>query len=161
MKKTIFLLGVFCIVSFAQPTVLPYSAIQNSAQQSNFDWLLGSWKRTNDQAGLQTFEHWKKIGEEELLGSGYTLKESDTVWQESIRLRKIEDVWNFEVTGQNEEKPTVFKLSKIELESFTCENKANEFPKKIRYAKVEKGLNAVISGDGKVILFQFVKIPEN
>ena len=159
MKKIIYFLGVFCIFSFTQPDKLANSVTVTSDQVNTFDWLLGSWKRSNDQPGLQTFEHWEKINEEELLGSGFTLKESDTVWRESIRLRKTEDNWNFEVTGQGEEQPTVFKLTKIELESFTCENKANEFPKKIRYAKVEKGLNAVISGDGKVILSQFSKLP--
>ena len=159
MKKIIYFLGVFCIFSFTQPDKLANSIYVTSDQVNTFDWLLGSWKRSNDQPGLQTFEHWEKISEEELLGSGFTLKESDTVWRESIRLRKTEDSWNFEVTGQGEEQATIFKLTKIEMESFTCENKANEFPKKIRYAKVEKGLNAVISGDGKVILFQFSKLP--
>ena len=84
---------------------------------------------------------------------------SDTVWQETIRLIKSDDVWNFEVSQQDSKAPTIFKVTKIEMESFTCENKANEFPKKIRYAKVEKGLNAVISGDGKVVLFQFASTP--
>ncbi len=157
MKKTIVLCSVACFLSFAfiqQPLTDP---VTNLGQETNFDWLLGQWKRTNDQEGLQTFEHWEKINDTEYQASGFTLKAEDTVWQESIQLYRSEDIWNFKVTGKGEKKPTIFKLTKLELESFTCENKTNEFPKKIRYAKVEKGLNAVISGDGKVILFQFTK----
>lgn len=159
MKKVLMFFGIFCILSFIsirKPINEPDTPFD---QESNFDWLLGSWKRANEQKGLQTFEHWKKINDTEYQASGYTLKESDTVWQESIDLRKTDDNWNFEVRGKGEQKPTIFKLNKIELNSFTCENKANEFPKKIRYARVEKGLNAVISGDGKVILFEFIKAP--
>ena len=153
------MLSLCCFLGFSDQSNYKDISPDLNGDQVNFDWLLGSWKRANNQEGSQTFEHWKKINDIELKGKGYTLKASDTVWQESIRLIKSEDDWNFEVTGQSEVEPTVFKVTKIEMESFTCENKANEFPKKIRYAKVEKGLNAVISGDGKVVLFQFTKIP--
>ena len=116
-------------------------------------------KRTNEAEGLQTFEHWRKINDNKLVAIGFTLKESDTVWQESIKLIKTEDQWNYIVELQDAKTPTVFKVTKIEMASFTCENPDNEFPKKIRYTKVEKGINAVTSGDGKVILFQFVRTP--
>lgn len=123
----------------------------------DFDWLIGSWKRTNEAEDLQTYEHWKKVSDREFRAHGYTLKASDTVWQESIKLIKTEEQWNYIVQLQDAKPPTVFKVTKIEMTGFTCENLDNEFPKKVRYAKVQNGMNAVISGDGKVILFQFVK----
>ena len=157
MNKLLILLSLFCFLGFTDINTFKTHRIESKAINSNFDWLLGTWKRTNEAEGSETYEYWKKINENELSGWGLTLKASDTIWQESIKLIKSEDTWNFEVLQQDAIKPTIFKVTKIEMESFTCENKANEFPKKIRYAKVEKGLNAVISGDGKVILFQFTK----
>ncbi len=157
MKKFLVFLSLFCFLGFADSNTYKTNTKASNFNDSNFDWLLGIWKKTNDKEGLQTFEHWEKINETELRGWGYTLKESDTIWQESIRLSKSKDLWNFEVSQQGTIEPTIFKVTKIEMESFTCENPDNEFPKKIRYAKVERGLNAVISGDGKVILFQFIK----
>jgi len=159
MKKLLTVLSLFCFLGFTDINVYKANTGTSNPTNSNFDWLLGAWKRTNDAEGSQTYEHWKKVNDTELSGWGYTLKASDTVWQESIRLIKSKDNWNFEVLGQDDIGPTIFKVTKMEMESFTCENKANEFPKKIRYAKVEKGLNAVISGDGKVILFQFARTP--
>ena len=158
MKKALILLSLFCFLGFTDSiSIKTNSALFN--YDSNFDWLLGEWKRTNEAEGLQTFEHWKKISDTELVALGYTLKASDTVWQESIKLIKKEEQWNYVVKLQDAKTPTIFKVTKIEMTGFTCENADNEFPKKIRYTKVEKGLNTVISGDGKVILFQFARTP--
>ena len=158
MKKLLFLLCLFCILGFAEIMTNETHRVELN-NNNNFDWLLGTWKRTNEAEGLQTFEHWRKINDNKLVAIGFTLKESDTVWQESIKLIKTEDQWNYIVELQDAKTPTVFKVTKIEMASFTCENPDNEFPKKIRYTKVEKGINAVTSGDGKVILFQFVRTP--
>jgi len=157
MKKLLFLISLLCFLGFTD--IITNNINDVEFNNNNFDWLIGNWQRTNDTEGLQTFEHWKKINESELKGFGYTLKAADTVWQESIKLIKTKDQWNFIVKGQDDEAPTIFKVTKIEMAAFTCENPDNEFPKKIRYTKVEKGLNAVISGDGKVILFQFTNVP--
>ncbi len=157
MKNFLVFLSLFCFLGFTDMNTYKTNTKASNFNDSNFDWLLGTWKRTNDAEGRQTYEHWKKVNDTELSGWGYTLKESDTIWQESIRLSKSNDVWNYEVSQQDAIQPTIFKVTKIEIKSFTCENPDNEFPKKIRYTKVERGLNAVISGDGKVNLFQFTK----
>ena len=157
MKKFLVFLSLFCFFGFADMNTYKTNTKASNFDDSNFDWLLGTWKRTNEAEGRQTYEHWKKVNDTELKGRGYTLVAADTVWQESIGLIKSNDIWNFEVSQQDSNTPTIFKVTKIEMTSFTCENPDNEFPKKIRYTKVERGLNAVISGDGKVILFQFAK----
>ncbi len=36
--------------------------------QDNFDWLLGDWQRSNEKAGMETYESWKKISSTEYLG---------------------------------------------------------------------------------------------
>lgn len=158
MKKLLVVISFFCFLGFTEISNYKEGIIFN-IDNANFDWLLGNWKRINEAEGLQTFEHWKQINDTEFRGLGFTLKDSDTIWQESIKLIKLEEQWNYIVKLPNAKTPTIFKVTKIEAASFTCENPDNEFPKKIRYTKVEKGINAVTSGDGKVILFQFVSTP--
>lgn len=154
-----FLVIILCLLGFSDFVSSKNDASLLKNNDHNFGWLLGSWKRSNETEGLQTFELWKKINDDELIAHGYTLKKSDTIWQESIKLTKTGEEWNYIVKLQNAKTPTIFKVTKIEINSFTCENPNNEFPKKIRYAKVQKGMNSVISGDGKVILFQFSRTP--
>lgn len=129
-------------------------------QGEDFDWLLGNWQRINEQEGRQTFESWQKINDAEYEGLGFTLQNGDTIWQENIRLIKSDSGWNFEAIGKAETNPTIFRLTKIEKESFFSENELNEFPKKIHYYKSEDNLNATISGGGEEVLFEFKKVGE-
>lgn len=123
--------------------------------EKNFDWLIGNWERSNEKEGKQTFENWVKLNEKAYQGIGFTIKENDTIWQESIELNKVSETWNFAVKGKSDPMPTVFIVTAIEEDSFICENEENEFPKKISYSKGEKGIVAVISGGDMEILFEF------
>lgn len=135
--------------------------IKASNFTENFDWLLGNWKRSNDKEGKQTYENWIKLGEDSYQGLGYTMQKSDTIWKETIRLAHINNAWIFEVKGENDTEPTVFELTEIEQETFTCENEENEFPKKIKYSKSGKKLMAIISGEDMKIPFEFEPISMN
>ena len=55
----------------------------------NFDWLLGNWKRTNEEKGKETFENWKKTNDTEYNGIGFTLQNSDTLSQEQMKLIQL------------------------------------------------------------------------
>ncbi|NND16144.1 MAG: nuclear transport factor 2 family protein [Eudoraea sp.] len=125
--------------------------------EGDFSYLLGSWKRTNEEAGKETFEHWSKINDELYFGFGYTMAASDTVWKEDVELRRSEDHWHFEVLGQGDSIPTPFKVTHIEQNAFQCYNPVNEFPKKIRYWREGEQLKASISDDQMEILFNFEK----
>ena len=125
-----------------------------SEKETNFDWLLGSWERTNAKEGTKTFEYWSKKSNTEYIGLGCTLKATDTVFKENLRLLKINSIWNIEVTGVNES-PTFFKFTKQTTTSFSCENKQNEFPKRIDYSFDRNNLNAVIADDSTEISFVF------
>ncbi len=124
----------------------------------NFDWLLGDWKRTNDEENRETYESWAKKSATEYLGIGFTLQENDTVSKEKIQLNKLNELWQLQVITKEDADPTIFKVSSFDSISFVCENAANEFPKKIRYSIAEKKLLALISGDGLEIPFEFEKI---
>lgn len=90
-------------------------------------------------------------------GFGFTLKKSDTVFQERMLLKKNSDKWQFIVTGVNEQ-PTVFHVMSIDKSRFIAENPRNVFPKKITYFQNVNSLNALISGEEKTITYKFEKM---
>lgn len=123
----------------------------------NFDWLTGSWVRTNNAAGEKTFENWEKISPKEYKGEGYTLKGKDTIFKEDMELKNKDGNWNFIVTGVNEE-PTTFHVLVLEHNRFVAENPQNDFPKRITYFTEDGKLTALISADKKNISFNFARI---
>jgi len=134
-------------------------ATKDPATVDNFDWLVGSWKRSNDQKGKLTYEHWTRTSDTEYTGLGCTLHDSDTVFKEHLRLVKTGANWNLEVTGVNKN-PTNFPVIQQDENSFECENRNNEFPKIIQYALRDSLLIARISGDDSEIIFRFEKLDE-
>lgn len=131
-------------------------ACASTKEPLKFDWLLGSWERTNNTEGTKTYEYWTKNSDTEYVGLGCTLKKRDTVFKEKMRLYKQDELWNFEVTGVNEG-ATIFKCTTLTELSFSSENKANDFPKTIQYLLEGDTLKAIISDDTNEIPFVFVK----
>ncbi len=156
MKKILIIAIIILIISCQEKHK---NLIENSKTSTeNFDWLLGNWQRNNEKEGKQTFENWKKKNNSEYLGLGFTLQNNDTIWSENIKLIKSNENWDFEVRGKGESKPTIFKLTKIEKEKFTCENEMNEFPKKIVYFKNGDKIKAIIYGGDMEIPFEFERL---
>lgn len=154
MKKILFLL---CTTLIFSCTNKPKEKVKIETSE-NFDWLLGNWKRLNDEAGNETFESWKKINESEYQGVGFTLKNGDTISQEKMQLAKQYNQWNVSISIPSEPKATVFKVTKTENLSFICENELNDFPKKIKYWVEDQNLKAKISNSDIEIAFDFEKI---
>ncbi|MEM7108417.1 MAG: alpha/beta fold hydrolase [Bacteroidota bacterium] len=123
-----------------------------------FDWLLGDWERTNDKKDLKTFEKWVKINSDDYHGLGFTLEQSDTVWKETMQFIKFGEEWEFKVTGQGETTATVFKVTDISENGFTCKNEINPFPKSITYTRNGNSIEILISGGGESIPFVFAKM---
>jgi len=127
-------------------------------KEGQFDWLLGSWERTNEKKDRRTYEYWNKKSNIEYIGLGFTLQNQDTIWREKMRLIKSNEHWNFEVKIEDDTLSTNFKLTDIEDDNFTCKNAVNEFPKKIHYFKAGDKVKAIISGGDMSIPFEFTRI---
>lgn len=125
---------------------------------ANFDWLLGNWKRSNEKEGRETYENWTKVNSQKYLGTSFTIQAQDTIWQENVELINSGSEWNFVVSQKGEMQPISFKLTKIKVDAFTCENHSNEFPKIIRYHKEVDKLMAEIEGGDMKIPYVFEKI---
>lgn len=133
-----------------------HSSKKTDEQQQSFDWMLGSWIRTNDSNGNKTFENWKKISSEEYSGFGYTLNNGDTIFQENLRIFSKGQYWNLQVTGEVGA-PVLFAISDFSSKKFTAVNEANEFPKKIIYERRGDQLQATIADEETKIPFIFSK----
>ena len=154
MKKFVIFLWMICGLSCAEHGRGERSLRAGPDSKQDFNWLIGNWKRTNDQEGLLTFEYWTKTSDTEYIGRGFTLQDHDTVFMEHLSLYRLSGEWIFQVTGVNEQ-PTLFPLEYQSEQSFRCGNPDNEFPKHIEYYLEDNLLHAKISGGGNDILFTF------
>lgn len=124
----------------------------------NFDWLLGQWKRLDEEEGKETFENWDKISETRYSGIGFTMQHGDTIKQERIRLTKINGGWNLTVKVPEETESITFKMIDFSESDFTCENNEIDFPNKIKYWKNGAKINASVSNSEMEIPFEFEKL---
>jgi hypothetical protein len=121
--------------------------------QGQHDWLLGEWQRTNDDAGLKTYEIWEKANDTTYVGLGFTLSGKDTVFMENLTLVSKKHLEVLGVGGG----PVLFSMTESSDSSFAVVNMNNEFPKRIDYRRTSRGMEAVISGEGREVLFTFKK----
>jgi hypothetical protein len=157
MRILSYFMLLFLCLPGQQHTGMHHGHAQAALRESEFDWLLGDWQRMNDRPGRTTFEHWSRISGSEYQGLGYTLRNGDTIFKETMKLHVDKGAWIFEVSGVNED-PTPFLVTKKAPGSFTCENEKNEFPKYIEYSLVDNMLKARIYGAGQEVLFSFEKL---
>jgi len=123
----------------------------------SLDWLIGNWIRTNEEPGLETSENWQKVNDSTYTAHSYTMKGSDTTWQEHTTLSPREGVWVFRVQPGDGSGTTDFRLIAAGKETFSCENKRNDFPKLIKYRRNGDELLADISGGRNKVEFIFRK----
>lgn len=162
MKKIMILLIGILIISCNQTKKENSKPTENSPeltkQTESFDWILGKWKRLNEEEGKETFENWEKISETEYSGIGFTMQNGDTIKQENIRLIKSNDRWNIIVKVPEETESITFTGISHSENEFTCENNEIDFPNKIKYWKNGDKINASVSNAEMEIPFEFEKL---
>jgi len=133
---------------------------QSNAKQDfkKLKWLAGCWKRTDAKPGQNGRETWSASSATSFKGLGITMKGKDTVSLEKLSLIiKGNDIFYVaDVTGNP--KPVYFKMISITDNSFVCENPEHDFPKKICYKLTGNKIEASISGNGKSIPYNFIKM---
>lgn len=126
-----------------------------NSPQANFDWLVGSWERTNGKPGTQTIETWEKINTTTYKALALVLNNQDTVYKEICTIKKEKNEYYYIAEEPENPKPTPFKIVESTNESFKAVNPENEYPKVITY-KFSKGkITATISGGGKQADYNF------
>ena len=159
-KYSIILVITFLsLISCADKNKKKYEVNNNAIIEiQHFDWLLGNWKRNNEEEGKDTYEVWTKKSNTEYLGFGYTLMEKDTLSQERIKLVFKENNWQIEVQQPDNPEPIVFSATIYNANEFVCENSELSFPNMIKYWKKDNTIHAIISGKDRKLKFDFERI---
>lgn len=145
---------------YAEKSKTDKNSSESTEIATTFDWLLGKWKRNNEEAGKETFENWEKKSNTKYVGLGFTMQNGDTIKQEKIRLIELNNNWSLKVQPQEEPESITFIMTSHNNEEFICENKELDFPNIIKYWKNGDKLNATVSGGEMKISFEFEKMNE-
>lgn len=162
MKAIFFLLSIFILSCSQQkgnkPETLEDKIELSSKNNKNFNWLIGNWKRLNNDGEKKTFENWKKEIDNRFIGHGFVIKGLDTIWQEKMILSKKDSIWALEVETPGNRNLIEFILTEHNSNSFTVENPNHDFPKKIKYWKNKEKPNALVTGNEMKLNFEFERI---
>ncbi|MBP2833354.1 hypothetical protein J8281_14255 [Aquimarina sp. U1-2] len=127
---------------------------------NNFDWLVGKWKRLDEEEGKETFENWAKNSETEYSGIGFTMQNNDTIKQERMILQKNNGKWELNVKVPDEPESVTFRMTEHNEKEFVCVNNEIDFPNKIHYWKTGDRINATVSNSEMEIPFEFERLSE-
>jgi len=140
---------------------VPNTKVKSKELKQNIDWLIGNWKRTNEEKGKETYENWIKKSVSEYVGIGFTMKGKDTISSEHMTIIEKDGKWKLVVSviGKGEDtSATIFEMIEKTNTSFTCENKEIDFPNLIHYETDGKIIKAEISNSEMRIPFEFIQL---
>lgn len=140
--------------------LLPFILLTCCQPEKKFDFLVGEWTRTNEEAGEQTIETWKRLNDSTYIGHSYILSGKDTVWREKAILSPIAGVWHYQVRLMEEIEAINFRVVEADGRSFICENQHNAFPKVIKYWKDGENLQAEVSYNDSSVAYLFARKQE-
>ncbi|EDM44059.1 hypothetical protein SCB49_10727 [unidentified eubacterium SCB49] len=105
----------------------------------DLSWVLGEWININDQT--QSYEYWEKSADGSFVSQSLTLRKTDTVFAERMKMYKENDeILLYIETIGDVPNPVVFSLKQDAEHAFTFENPRNEFPSQIVYTNPETDL---------------------
>ncbi len=122
--------------------------IQNNVTTENtlvFDKLVGLWQQENGKS----FERWSKNENGSYRSVAFSVKGTDTSWNEQASIYPEGGDWIFEnnVAGQNEGKSVKFTSLILEANSVQFNNPAHDFPTDVNYTVIDsKTMHAFIVG---------------
>lgn len=115
---------------------------------ADLKWLAGKWQQTIKEGTL--FENWTMASADSMAGVSGLINGKDTLITERIALtlRDGEIIYSPTVSGQNNNQPVPFKLTRSTADSFIFENPTHDFPSVISYVRINTdSVIATISGN--------------
>ena len=113
-----------------------------------FDKLVGIWKSEDGK----TFEQWTKNDNGTYHSRAYSVKGTDTSWNEQATIYRENDNWIFEntVKDQNDGKAIKFISTLFNEKTVQFSNPLHDFPTDVNYTMPDANtVNAFISGPNK------------
>lgn len=128
MKRTITLLSLLTFFACRHQQDKKEYALLNKAS-----WFLGEWQSQSSYGNFS--EKWEKLSDSTMMGATYIVKDKDTIFEENIVLEQRNDslFYNVLFKENNQEKSTIFYLSKSTTKELIFENPKHDFPTKIVY----------------------------
>lgn len=126
------------------------------SNQAEFDpnWLQGHWIQEGD--GNTTHEMWDTKSSE-WHGHGFIIHQSDTVWEEKMKIHWIDSVWTLSIVTPGNDDSVNFQIQEWNDSSFVATNVEHDFPQKIVYYSEGNKLKAIVSGNARKIKYDFVR----
>ena len=118
------------------------------AKQIVFEKLVGTWKSDDGKS----FERWTKTNTGSYRSEVFSVKGTDTSWNEQANIYRVNDNWIFEntVKGQNEGKPVKFTSVLVDEKRVQFSNLSHDFPTDINYTVPDANtVKAFIVGPNK------------
>ena len=124
---------------------------------SDLNWLVGQWERQGMKPGKSGHERWEPAAGNMMHGWGVSFQGQDTTFVEKLKIVKKDNSVYYVADVPENQTPALFLMTEISADGFVCENPDHDFPKKISYKREGDILNATISGDGKEVIFKFIR----
>jgi hypothetical protein len=134
----------------------------SESKQLVFDKLVGLW----ENPGADNFEQWIKNSDGTYQSKGFSVKGTDTSWNEQASIFPENNNWIFEntVKGQNDDKAVKFTSTILNDKTVQFSNPQHDFPTDINYTVADANtVNAFIVGPNKnggkdTIPYNFIRI---
>lgn len=123
----------------------------------DFNYLLGTWHRSNGKPETTTIESWNKVNASTYASTAIVLEASDTIYIENSWIRQEGTEYYYVSDAPENKMPIKFKIIEYSASSFKAVNNNHDFPKVIRYSRSDSKLKATISGNGNHIDYHFEK----
>lgn len=137
---------IFLGTHFSSNAQLPFDKVQ---------WVVGTWDRQNNTDGTRNYERWWKDTASSLRGYGITLKGTDTIFHERLRIITKDNALYYVADTPENKDEVLFKLTDATENKLVFENPNHDFPKKIEYTRNKDTMKAVVSGKGKSLEYLF------
>lgn len=116
------------------------------AALKRLSWLIGTWKSATSE-GATGFEVWRAETPQLFVGTGYTMKGTDTTWSEKLRIEATESGLFYVADVAHNAAPVRFKMTRQDSTTTVFENPKHDFPTRIIYKRLADGsLHARIEG---------------
>ena len=115
----------------------------NQRGSVDLDWMVGEWQE--EKANQTIVENWMKINENELIGEGYAISQTDTVFYEQLKISSFNGQVILQMQIDQASPPVNFQLVRNDGSIAVFNNYEIEFPNEIVYERLGNNiLNATL-----------------
>jgi hypothetical protein len=123
--------------------------------------LQGEWKNTLDSGDTLSYEHWTLADSATMIGTGFVLVGSDTVFIEHLRIARSSTGirYSARISSQNNGEWIDFTLTAAQgYDTLRFMNPQHDFPTELRYVHgIDGAWDVLVSGNGRSFPLRYVR----